>query len=566
VNRLIQGKVLRDAIISGANHIANNRQQVDALNVFPVPDGDTGTNMSMTISAAKSELERLDDNATVDEVSKTAASALLRGARGNSGVILSLLFRGFSKGLAGKKSAAADDIANALTLGVEAAYKAVMKPTEGTILTVSRAAAETAREAAAGVGEDVVALWDKITESASQMLDKTPDMLPVLKKAGVVDAGGKGFLVVLEGMQSVIKSGVIIPLDGDTARTAAPASDGSSFFKDEHGFEGEITFTYCTEFIVLRKGAEPTALALRAFLETIGDCVVVVEDDEIIKVHLHTDHPGKALEEALTFGMLTNLKIENMREQFATGVSNAQKTAQAEAQKSGGAFQYQPIDPQRDFGFVSVAAGDGVRQLFLDLGADNVVSGGQTMNPSTDDILSAIHATPAKTVFVLPNNKNIIMAAEQAIKLADRHVMVLQTKTVPQGLSAMLAFDPGSDSESNYIEMSKTAERVGTGQITFAARDSDFDGHKIKEGEILALENGKLAFVEKDLIKAAGKLARSLIKKQPDCAFVTIIYGADATEEQAKQIQESIQAKYSDVEVTLVNGGQPVYYFIISAE
>ncbi len=558
--------MLRDAIISGANHIANNRQQVDALNVFPVPDGDTGTNMSMTISAAKRELERLDDNATVDEVSKTAASALLRGARGNSGVILSLLFRGFSKGLAGKKAAAADDIANALTLGVEAAYKAVMKPTEGTILTVSRAAAETAREAAAGVGEDVTALWDKITEAAAQMLDKTPDMLPVLKKAGVVDAGGKGFLVVLEGMQSVIKSGIIIPLDGDLRSAAAPASEDSAFFKDEHGFEGDITFTYCTEFIVLRKSAELNALALRAFLETIGDCVVVVEDDDIIKVHLHTDHPGKAFEEALTYGMLTNMKVENMREQFAAGVSNAQKTAKAEAQRTGGEFKYQPVDPQRDFGFVAVAAGEGVRQLFMDLGADSVVSGGQTMNPSTDDILSAIHATPAKTVFVLPNNKNIIMAAEQAIKLADRHVMVLQTKTVPQGLSAMLAFDPGSDGERNYIEMSKTAERVATGQITFAARDSDFDGHKIKEGEILALENGKLAFVEKDVLRAAGKLAKSLIKKQDDCAFVTIIYGADATEAQAKQLQEIIQAKYGDVEVTLVNGGQPVYYFIISAE
>lgn len=563
---MIQGKVLRDAIISGANHIANNRQKVDALNVFPVPDGDTGTNMSMTISAAKRELERLDDAATVDEVSKTAASALLRGARGNSGVILSLLFRGFSKGLAGKRTAAADDIANALTLGVEAAYKAVMKPTEGTILTVSRAAAEAARETAASFGEDVAGFWEKITEAASQMLDKTPDMLPVLKKAGVVDAGGKGFLVVLEGMQSVIKSGVIIPLDGDTGRTTVSAAEGAAFFKDEHGFEGEITFTYCTEFIVLRKAADQNALALRAFLETIGDCVVVVEDDEIIKVHVHTDHPGKALEEALTFGMLTSLKIENMREQFAAGVSNAQKTAQAEAQKSNSSFEYQPVDPQRDYGFVAVAAGEGVRQLFLDLGADNVVSGGQTMNPSTDDILSAIHATPAKTVFVLPNNKNIIMAAEQAIKLADRHVMVLQTKTVPQGLSAMLAFDPGSDEESNFIEMSKTAERVGTGQITFAARDSDFDGHKIKEGEILALENGKLAFVEKDVIKAAGKLAKSLIKKQDECAFVTIIYGADATEEQARQVEDAIRAKYGDIEVTLVNGGQPVYYFIISAE
>ncbi|MFV0496954.1 MAG: DAK2 domain-containing protein [Candidatus Fimivivens sp.] len=564
---MIQGKVLRDAIISGANHIANNRQEVDALNVFPVPDGDTGTNMSMTISAAKRELERLSDDTTVEEVSKTAASALLRGARGNSGVILSLLFRGFSKGLTGKKSAMADDIANAFTLGVEAAYKAVMKPTEGTILTVSRAAAETAREVATDFGEDVAGLWERITVAASQMLDKTPDMLPVLKKAGVVDAGGKGFLIVLEGMQSVIKSGVMIPLDGDTDPGAASSgAANSAIFKDAHGFEGEITFTYCTEFIVLRKEPDQSALALRAFFETIGDCVVVVEDEEIIKVHVHTDHPGRALEEALNLGMLTNLKIENMREQFAAGVSNAQKIAQAKMTNTESSLDYQPVDPQRDFGFVAVAAGVGMRQLFMDLGADNVVSGGQTMNPSTDDILSAIHATPAKTVFVLPNNKNIIMAAEQAIKLADRHVMVLQTKTVPQGLSAMLAFDPGSDGESNFIEMSKTAERVSTGQITFAARDSDFDGHRIKEGEILAIENGKLAFVEKDFIKAAGKLAKSLIRKRSDCAFVTIIYGADATEEQAKQIEDMVHAKYDDVEITIVDGGQPVYYFIISAE
>lgn len=559
--------MLRDAIISGANNIANNRQQVDALNVFPVPDGDTGTNMSMTISAAKRELERLDDDVNVEKVSKTAASALLRGARGNSGVILSLLFRGFSKGLAGKKEAASDDVANAFSLGVEAAYKAVMKPTEGTILTVSRAAAETAKEFSASCGNDVAGLWEKLTIAASQMLDKTPDMLPVLKKAGVVDAGGKGFLVILEGMLSVIRNDVIVPLEGETANTHSKPMEDSSFFKDEHGFEGQITFTYCTEFIVLRGKTSNSPLALRAFLETIGDCVVVVDDEDIIKVHVHTDHPGKAIEKALTFGMLTNLKIENMREQFATGVSNAQKTARAEAEKSDGEFKYKPVDPEREFGFVAVAAGEGIRQLFMDLGVDNVVSGGQTMNPSTDDIISAIHATPAKMVFVLPNNKNIIMAAEQATKLSDRQVMVLHTKTVPQGLSAMLAFDPGTDGEANFIEMSKTAERVGTGQITFAARDSDFDGHKIKEGEILALENGKLAFVEKDMMKAAGKLAKSLIKKQNDCAFVTIIYGEDATAEQASQIQDQIHAKYGDeIEVTVVSGGQPVYYFIISAE
>lgn len=563
----MQGKTLRDAIISGANNIANNRQKVDALNVFPVPDGDTGTNMSMTISAAKRELERMDDDATVEEVSKTAASALLRGARGNSGVILSLLFRGFSKGLAGRKSAGADDIANAFALGVDAAYKAVMKPAEGTILTVSRAAAEAAKDSAAAFGEDMSGLWNKITESAAEMLEKTPDMLPVLKKAGVVDAGGKGFLVVLEGMASVIENGVIIPLEGEKTQKPAAVENKGNFFADEHGFEGEITFTYCTEFIVDKNDSDKSPLALRAFLETIGDCVVVVDDEDIIKVHVHTDHPGKALEEALGYGMLVNLKIENMREQFKKEVSNAQRTAQAESASSENGFEYAEVDPDRDFGFVAVAAGEGLHGLFGDLGADNVVSGGQTMNPSTDDILSAIHATPAKTVFVLPNNKNIIMAAEQAIKLADRQVMVLQTKTVPQGLSAMLAFDPDTDADKNFIEMTKAAEHVSTGQITFAARDSDFDGHKIKKDEILALDNGKLSFVEKDLIKAGIKLTKNLIKKQPDCAFVTIIYGEDATEEQAEEIASAVRAKFGgDVEVAVVNGGQPVYYFIISAE
>lgn len=558
----LKGKTLRDAIISGANHIANNRQQVDALNVFPVPDGDTGTNMSMTISAAKRELERLDDDATIEEVSKTAASALLRGARGNSGVILSLLFRGFSKGLAGKSTAAPADIANALSLGVEAAYKAVMKPTEGTILTVSRAAAEKAREAAGEAGKDVAKLWCELTQAASEMLEKTPEMLPVLKKAGVVDAGGKGLLVVFEGMASVIRDDVIIPLAGAVSAPAQQES-AAAFFEDDDGFSGEITFTYCTEFIILRGESEKSPLALRAFLETIGDCVVVVDDDEIIKVHVHTDHPGKAMEEALAYGMLTKLKVDNMRLQFADKVSNAQKAAKAEAQR--GNLPYAAPDPDRLFGFVAVAAGEGVRQLFLDLGVDQVVSGGQTMNPSTDDILSAVQSIGAQTVFVLPNNKNIIMAAEQSVSLADRQVIVLQTKTIPQGLSAMLAFDAEQDADQNFLAMSRAAGRVATGQITFAARDSDFDGHKIKQGEILALEEGKVAFVEKDLVKAANKLAKAIIRK--DSTFVTILYGEGATEEQAGEVEKYIHAKFGDdLEVAVINGGQPVYYFILSAE
>ncbi len=558
----LKGKTLRDAIISGANHIANNRQQVDALNVFPVPDGDTGTNMSMTISAAKRELERLDDDATIEEVSKTAASALLRGARGNSGVILSLLFRGFSKGLAGKSTAAPADIANALSLGVEAAYKAVMKPTEGTILTVSRAAAEKAREAAGEAGKDVAKLWCELTQAASEMLEKTPEMLPVLKKAGVVDAGGKGLLVVFEGMASVIRDDVIIPLAGAVSAPAQQES-AAAFFEDDDGFSGEITFTYCTEFIILRGESEKSPLALRSFLETIGDCVVVVDDDEIIKVHVHTDHPGKAMEEALAYGMLTKLKVDNMRLQFADKVSNAQKAAKAEAQR--GNLPYAAPDPDRLFGFVAVAAGEGVRQLFLDLGVDQVVSGGQTMNPSTDDILSAVQSVGAQTVFVLPNNKNIIMAAEQSVSLADRQVIVLQTKTIPQGLSAMLAFDAEQDADQNFLAMSRAAGRVATGQITFAARDSDFDGHKIKQGEILALEEGKVAFVEKDLVKAANKLAKAIIRK--DSTFVTILYGEGATEEQAGEVEKYIHAKFGDdLEVAVINGGQPVYYFILSAE
>lgn len=565
---MITGKTLRDAFISGANNITNHRQEVDALNVFPVPDGDTGTNMSMTISAARREIERMDDEVTVAQVSQTTAAALLRGARGNSGVILSLLFRGFSKGLSGKKSASCADIAAAFAMGVESAYKAVMKPTEGTILTVSRLAVEAARAALPEVGEDIQKLWKIITEAAAETLEKTPDMLPVLKKAGVVDAGGKGFVVILEGMASVINGEGIIETAAKGAQAPAPAG-APSFFRDDDGFEGEITFTYCTEFLVLKNGQGKDALLLRAFLETIGDCVVVVDDDEIIKVHVHTDNPGNAMQEALSYGMLTKVKVDNMREQFAQGVSEA-KQPQLETPVSDAAPEqtaYLPVDPAREFGIVAVAAGKGIHQLFLDLGADMVVSGGQTMNPSTDEILAAIHATPAKTVFVLPNNKNIIMSAEQAIRLADRSVHVLHTKTIPQGLSAILALDPSADADNNFIEMTRAAERVVTGHVTFAVRDSDFDGHKIKKGEILALENGKLSFTEKDPVRAAVRLVRTMLRRNSGSSFVTVIHGSDATKEQAWQVADAIRTKYGDdIEVAVVDGGQPVYYFILSVE
>ncbi len=560
---VIKGSQLRDAFISGANSISNCRQKVDALNVFPVPDGDTGTNMSMTINAAKRELETLKDEPTVEQVSKKAASALLRGARGNSGVILSLLFRGFSKGLEGKTQADAADIAQALSLGVTAAYKAVMKPTEGTILTVARLAAEHAQELAQQPEMEMTAaqMWKEILVSAKDALAQTPEMLPVLKKAGVVDAGGQGFVEIWEGMLSVIENGEIIPSQEEAQ--AAPKEKKAQGIAAE--FNGEdIRFCYCTEFIINKDRADADPLSLRAYLESIGDCVVVVDDEEIIKCHVHTNEPGNAIQAALKLGYLTNMKIDNMKEQH--GDNNTLVDLEAEGQE---AFPYQAVDPDKEFGFVAVAAGDGVKQLFLDLGVDNVVSGGQTMNPSTDDILSAIHATAAKRVFVLPNNKNIIMAAEQAANLADRKVYVLQTVTVPQGLSAMLAFDPEQDRKQNMMNMVKAYEKVGTGSVTFAARDSEFEGHNIKKGELLALENGKMSFVDTDLKKTVVKLTHNLVRKSPnkDSSFVTLIYGEDISEEQAEEIRGAVAEKLGDnMEVVLIEGKQPVYYFIISVE
>ncbi len=541
----ITGKLLRDAIISGANNISNQKQAVDELNVFPVPDGDTGTNMSMTIKNAAAELANLSDGATVANVAKTAASAMLRGARGNSGVILSLLFRGLSKGLAGKEEASAADLSASLKLGVDAAYKSVMKPTEGTILTVSREAYENT----AALDLDSISAADFIAayiREAEISLEKTPELLPALKKAGVVDAGGKGFIVILEGMYAVLSGGAVIA-SADEAKPSAPAAVAAA--------EEEIKFAYCTEFIVSKRGNKD-ASALRAYLETIGDCVVVVDDEEIIKVHVHTNNPGKAIEEALLFGELTKVKIENMREQH-NNVIKADKAAQVNKKA--------PAEPTKDTGFVAVAAGAGIEALFKDLGVDITVRGGQTMNPSTEDILEAIEQTPAHNVFVLPNNKNIIMAAEQAVKLADRNVCVLQTRTIPQGITAMMNYDPDADFKANGATMTESLDRVSSGQITFAVRDSDFDGHKIKQGDILAMDNGKVAFTEKSLPKALLKLTKRLISSSS--SYITVIYGADVPDEDANEAYENLRSKISDdIDIVLVNGGQPVYYYIISVE
>lgn len=544
----ITGKLLRDAIVSGANNISNLRREVDELNVFPVPDGDTGTNMSMTIKNALAELKNVPDGATAGEVAKLTASAMLRGARGNSGVILSLLFRGLSKGLSGREEADAAALSAAFKLGVDAAYKSVMKPTEGTILTVAREGYENTVSLAKENG-DAAEFLKAYIDAANISLEKTPELLPALKKAGVVDAGGKGFIVILEGMYAVISGGEPV-LSEDEVKPVTPAAVAAAAAPEE------IKFAYCTEFIVKKSAGGKDATALRAFLETIGDCVVVVDDEDIIKVHVHSNHPGKAIEAGIKFGELTKIKIENMREQHNNLI---------EADKAAQANRKQPVAPEKEIGFVAVAAGAGIEALFTDLGADYVVRGGQTMNPSTEDILEAIGQTPAHNVFVLPNNKNIIMAAEQAVSLADRNVCVLQSKTIPQGISAMMSFDPSAGFEENRSGMTEALGRVASGQITYAVRDSEYDGHKIKQGEILAMDNGKIVFTEKDVTKSLVKLTKRLISSSS--SYITVIYGSDVSDEDANAAYELLRSKVSDdIDIVLVNGGQPVYYYIISVE
>ena len=563
---MITGKTLRDAIISGANNIANQRTRVDELNVFPVPDGDTGTNMSMTIGAALSELNAMPDTCTVAEASKSAASAMLRGARGNSGVITSLLFRGFSKALAGKTDAEAADLAKALQMGVEAAYKAVMKPTEGTILTVTRLAAEAA---VAAETDDVPQLWATVCEAGQKALEDTPNLLPVLKKAGVVDAGGQGIMLVFEGMKQVFDGGEIVAGAEVAAKPKLDSSAaGKGVFADDLMKVEDIKNGYCTQFLV-HKDPGASITRLRAFLESNGDSVVVIEDDDVANCHVHTADPGMMLSEAIKYGYLTNFKIENMHEQFLArqkqGKSLEKQASAEKAPSQASEFVYAAVDPSRDYGFVAVAAGEGLKAVFTDLAADAVVSGGQTMNPSTEDILAAIQSVPAKTVFVLPNNKNIIMAAEQAEKLADRQVVVLPTRTVPMGITAMLNFDPSVNAETNTINMMAAADKVSTGLITYAARDSEYDGKRIKKGEIMALENGKIVATSTDITKATYRLARGMCKK--DSCFVTIISGCDVSDEDAEKVTEMVKAKCPNhVEVSHIRGGQPVYYYMISVE
>lgn len=562
---MINGKTLRDAILSGANNIANQRVRVDELNVFPVPDGDTGTNMSMTIGAATQELRSMPDTCTVAEASKAAASAMLRGARGNSGVITSLLFRGFSKALQGKTNAEAADLAKALEMGVEAAYKAVMKPTEGTILTVTRLASEAA---AASTATEVPALWAEVMAAGQAALEDTPNLLPVLKKAGVVDAGGQGIMLVFEGMQQVFEGRGMIESEEVAPKPKLNSeSAGKGVFTDDLMKVEDIKNGYCTQFL-LHKNEDASVTKLRAFLESNGDSVVVIEDEDVANCHVHTSDPGMMLSEAIKYGYLTDFKIENMHEQFLARQKQGkglEKQAEAEGHSAGEEFVYAAVDPEREYGFVAVAAGEGLRAVFGDLGVDAVVSGGQTMNPATEDILAAIQSVPAKTVLVLPNNKNIIMAAEQAQKLADRKVLVLPTRTVPQGMTAMLNFDPDAAPEDNAVNMMAAADKVATGLVTYAARDSEFDGKPIKKGEIMALENGKIVATGNDITKMTYRLARSMRKK--DTQFITVISGCDVDEADAERTTELVQSKCGgNIEVSHISGGQPVYYYMISVE
>lgn len=540
----MNGTILKDAIISGANHIANNKNKIDQLNVFPVPDGDTGTNMSMTSQAAAKALSSLS-SPTAGEAMQAAASAMLRGARGNSGVILSLLFRGMAKALQNKTELTPALLAKALEGGVKEAYHAVMKPTEGTVLTVARFSAEAAKELTSKSLED---MFSQVVEQAKKALDQTPEILPVLKRAGVVDAGGMGYVTMLEGMEQVIKGGKPIALNESDApkKLENPAAE----------FSCDISYAYCTEYIVNR-GPKKDPLALRAYLESIGDCVVVVADEEIIKVHVHTNHPGNAIEEGLKFGGLVNIKVDNMRVQHET---KSHAAAQAKKQPD-----YAAVDPSVEVGFVAVAAGNGVRDLFAELGAGAVVSGGQTMNPSTEDLLAAIQSVGAKTVFVLPNNKNIIMSSEQAAQLADRDVIVMQTRTIPEGMAALLAYDSSESLSSNKAIMARAAEHVKTGMITFAARDSFFNGRQIGKNEILALEKGRISFTDKDATKAAYRLLKRMIDNSNQ--FVTIFHGAEISSEQAESLYDLLKDKFGNqLEINLIDGGQPVYYYILSVE
>ena len=543
MRQTINGADFRRLVISAAAAIELNKQGLNELNVFPVPDGDTGTNMSMTINAAAADLRRVEDP-SLEKAAATTASAMLRGARGNSGVILSLLFRGISKKLKGATDCDGVLWAEALQEGVDAAYKAVMKPAEGTILTVARLAAANARKAAEENNYFEFVHEAAIAE-AKEALANTVNQNPVLKKAGVVDAGGKGWLVALEAMLSALRGEDIVAPEGSQT---VEVKEQASF--DDFNTE-DITFAYCTEFIISRENDNDPE-KLREFLSSLGDSLVLVDDDEIIKVHVHTNDPGKALHEAMDYGSFVTVKIENMRLQHTEKVMSEQELAPKIA------------EPEKPFGVVSVCVGDGIGDVFTNLGVDGLISGGQTMNPSTQDILEVVNTVPAETVYVLPNNKNIIMAAEQVNALTPKNVVVIPSKTIPQGVTAMLSYNPEGTNEENIEAMTEALSTVDTMQITYAARNSDFDGYDIHEGDYLALYGSSLFGTSRDI----KVLLKSLAEKVRDegKSYIIIYYGADVSEKHAQKAADIFAQICPDAEVNLLRGGQPVYYYLISAE
>ena len=545
----ISGAELKSMFISAAASVDLNKQLINDLNVFPVPDGDTGTNMALTLGNAAKELQKTPDDITVARCAEIAAAALLRGARGNSGVITSLLFRGFSKSVKEKETLNGTEFAVALTAGVEAAYKAVMKPAEGTILTVSRVSAETAVEACAETS-DIENILDVTIVSAKAALEETVNQNPVLKKAGVIDAGGKGFVFILEAMKAAMLGQPVVAENQPEQVTEVREQATFSDFDEE-----DITFSYCTEFIVSRQNDRDPEL-LRTFLSGMGDSLVLVDDEEIIKIHVHTDNPGTAIQEGLKYGQLVTVKVENMRLQHTEKVMNESEMSSAQTRKIA--------PPEKKYGVVTVCAGEGIAAMFRDLGVDQIVFGGQTMNPSTEDILKMIDATPAEVVIVLPNNKNILMAAEQCKPLSEKQVVVIPTGTVPQGITAMLNLDPSAEVEDNVETMTSSIQNVTTMQVTYAARNSDFDGYAINAGDYLALCGGALFGTDQNIETLLEGLAGKALELGSE--FVTIFYGEDTTEEEALRAGEIFSRVCPDAEVTLLSGGQPVYYYLISAE
>lgn len=542
---IINGAQLSEMLLCAYEALEVNQQLINELNVFPVPDGDTGTNMTLTVSAAATELRHFSSE-SISEVADKAASAMLRGARGNSGVILSLLFRGIAKNLKGSKSATAVQFSAAMREGVDAAYKAVMKPAEGTILTVSRAVTDAAVDYA-NSKHTILQTLEYALSAGLDALEKTTQQNPVLARAGVVDAGGKGYVVILEAflssLQGKVHSGTVAL--GEEMDTHADFN----LFSSE-----EITFAYDTVFIV-RKTGEKSLDLLRAYLDSIGDSLVISEDDDVFKVHVHTNTPGDALNESQKYGVLETAKIENMRTQHEELIESKKETPQEELS----------IAPaEKEIGIVSVCAGDGISQVFLDLGCDRIVTGGQTMNPSTEDILREINLTPAETVFVFPNNKNIIMAAQQCIPLTDKNVVVVSTSTIPQGIAALLNFDPSSSSDELLATFNDVISGVHTALVTYAARDSEYDGHKIKAGEYLGLMDGALLGSWSSTKVLTRQLSKAIKKLKPE--FVNVYYGSEVSEADAEVFQNALTSAFPDLEINLINGGQPVYYYMISIE